>query len=139
MSQLGGWAGEVRQQVAWPGSAPGKRGRWGAVCALPAACFCQAGWCMLLRLHRTHRPLCVFPCRPLWVCPDARVFLETFSPVYKQVRVCSSQQHSLLLFASPWHLLAPCTSRWVLHICHGIIHWTVPAWLGWQEPEQHSA
>jgi DNA excision repair protein ERCC-3 len=22
--------------------------------------------------------------RPLWVCPDARVFLETFSPVYKQ-------------------------------------------------------
>ena len=23
-------------------------------------------------------------CRPLWVCPDARIFLETFSPVYKQ-------------------------------------------------------
>ena len=23
--------------------------------------------------------------RPLWVCPDARIFLETFSPVYKQV------------------------------------------------------
>jgi DNA excision repair protein ERCC-3 len=22
--------------------------------------------------------------RPLWVCPDCRVFLETFSPVYKQ-------------------------------------------------------
>ncbi|KAL4441851.1 hypothetical protein ABPG77_003767 [Micractinium sp. CCAP 211/92] len=22
--------------------------------------------------------------RPLWVCPDARIFLETFSPVYKQ-------------------------------------------------------
>jgi DNA excision repair protein ERCC-3 len=24
------------------------------------------------------------PNRPLWVCPDGRVFLETFSPVYKQ-------------------------------------------------------
>lgn len=23
-------------------------------------------------------------CSPLWVCPDARIFLETFSPVYKQ-------------------------------------------------------
>ncbi|KDD71378.1 hypothetical protein H632_c5176p0, partial [Helicosporidium sp. ATCC 50920] len=22
--------------------------------------------------------------RPLWVCPDGRIFLETFSPVYKQ-------------------------------------------------------
>ena len=24
------------------------------------------------------------PRRPLWVCPDGRIFLETFSPVYKQ-------------------------------------------------------
>lgn len=24
------------------------------------------------------------PNRPLWVCPDGRIFLETFSPVYKQ-------------------------------------------------------
>lgn len=24
--------------------------------------------------------------RPLWVTPDGRVFLETFSPIYKQVR-----------------------------------------------------
>jgi hypothetical protein len=23
-------------------------------------------------------------CRPLWVCPDGRIFLETFSPVYRQ-------------------------------------------------------
>lgn len=23
-------------------------------------------------------------CRPLWVCPDGRIFLETYSPVYKQ-------------------------------------------------------
>ena len=22
--------------------------------------------------------------RPLWVCPDGRIFLETFSPVYRQ-------------------------------------------------------
>jgi len=22
--------------------------------------------------------------RPLWVCPDGRIFLETYSPVYKQ-------------------------------------------------------
>ena len=31
-------------------------------------------------------PMCPPPiaCRPLWVCPDARIFLETFSPVYKQ-------------------------------------------------------
>ena len=25
--------------------------------------------------------------RPLWVCPDGRVFLETFSPVYRQACV----------------------------------------------------
>jgi hypothetical protein len=24
------------------------------------------------------------PCRPLWVTPEGRIFLETFSPVYKQ-------------------------------------------------------
>lgn len=22
--------------------------------------------------------------RPLWVCPDGRIYLETFSPIYKQ-------------------------------------------------------
>jgi DNA excision repair protein ERCC-3 len=22
--------------------------------------------------------------RPIWVCPDGRIFLETYSPVYKQ-------------------------------------------------------
>lgn len=22
-------------------------------------------------------------CRPIWVCPDGRIFLETFSPAYK--------------------------------------------------------
>lgn len=22
--------------------------------------------------------------RPIWVCPDGHIFLETFSPVYKQ-------------------------------------------------------
>lgn len=22
--------------------------------------------------------------RPIWVCPDGRIFLETFSPIYKQ-------------------------------------------------------
>lgn len=44
--------------------------------------------------HVLRRPACpsqlpvaiALPRRPLWVCPDARVFLETFSPVYKQVR-----------------------------------------------------
>ena len=25
------------------------------------------------------------PNRPLWVTPDGRIFLETFSPIYKQV------------------------------------------------------
>jgi hypothetical protein len=24
--------------------------------------------------------------RPLWVCSDGRIFLETYSPIYKQVR-----------------------------------------------------
>ena len=35
---------------------------------------------------RTVRPHVPPPiaCRPLWVCPDARIVLETFSPVYKQ-------------------------------------------------------
>ena len=28
-----------------------------------------------------HTLLCF---RPLWVCPDGRIFLETYSPVYKQ-------------------------------------------------------
>ena len=23
-------------------------------------------------------------CRPLWVCPDGRIYLETFSPIYRQ-------------------------------------------------------
>ena len=27
---------------------------------------------------------CHRPCRPLWACPDGRIFLETFSPVYRQ-------------------------------------------------------
>jgi hypothetical protein len=26
---------------------------------------------------------CVCVCRPLWVCPDGRIFLESFSPIYK--------------------------------------------------------
>lgn len=26
----------------------------------------------------------VLCCRPLWVCPDGRILLETFSPIYKQ-------------------------------------------------------
>ena len=29
--------------------------------------------------HTRHRP-----CRPLWVTPDGHIFLETFSPIYKQ-------------------------------------------------------
>lgn len=28
--------------------------------------------------------LCLPACRPLWVCPDGRVFLESFSKIYKQ-------------------------------------------------------
>jgi hypothetical protein len=32
-----------------------------------------------------HRfPSSAMLCRPLWVCPDGRIFLETFSPVYRQ-------------------------------------------------------
>lgn len=31
--------------------------------------------------HQIHTLLCF---RPLWVCPDGRIFLETYSPVYKQ-------------------------------------------------------
>lgn len=27
--------------------------------------------------------------RPLWVCSDGRIFLETYSPIYKQARACS--------------------------------------------------
>ena len=27
--------------------------------------------------------------RPLWATPDGHIFLETFSPIYKQVRVCA--------------------------------------------------
>ena len=30
-----------------------------------------------------HSPPC-WTSRPLWVCPDGRIFLETFSPVYRQ-------------------------------------------------------
>jgi hypothetical protein len=26
--------------------------------------------------------------RPLWVCSDGRIFLETYSPIYKQVHTC---------------------------------------------------
>ena len=28
--------------------------------------------------------ICLLACRPLWVTPDGRIFLETYSPVYKQ-------------------------------------------------------
>ena len=31
-----------------------------------------------------HSPCLALARRPLWVCPDGRIFLETFSPVYRQ-------------------------------------------------------
>lgn len=41
----------------------------------------QAARANLLLLVTT----CTGPvCRPIWVCPDGRIFLETYSPVYKQ-------------------------------------------------------
>ncbi len=45
---------------------------------------------ILKALHRSEEVdrrclLCVHMfSRPLWVCPDGRIFLETYSPVYKQ-------------------------------------------------------
>lgn len=56
--------------------------------------------------------------RPLWVTPDNRIFLETFSPIYKQVRTTMNnlkyvkvQPHILPHGQTPltmysWHVLA---------------------------------
>ncbi len=53
---------------------------------LPAASAPPALLCSTV-CHICHpttliRLLCL--CRPLWVCPDGRIFLETYSPLYKQ-------------------------------------------------------
>jgi hypothetical protein len=45
--------------------------------------------------------------RPLWVCSDGRVFLETYSPIYKQVwRCCVRSRCGVLLRSS-----VPATAR----------------------------
>ena len=40
--------------------------------------------CYLLKVPKAIFQSKVCHYRPLWVCPDGRIFLETYSPVYKQ-------------------------------------------------------
>lgn len=56
--------------------------------------------------------------RPLWACADGRIFLETFSPLYKQAYdfliaiaepVCRS--FSALIFITDWIFLRTCSAR----------------------------
>ena len=76
--------------------AGGGAGKRAVACGWQLDRVCRSEECRVVVLHTTglpahmHRPhAALWPaCRPLWVCPDARVFLETFSPVYKQVGSC---------------------------------------------------
>lgn len=40
--------------------------------------------------------------RPLWVTPDGRIFLETFSNIYKQVCECACVRACLWVWVWMW-------------------------------------
>lgn len=90
---------------AWDAAhASARRTRWPPTLALSnSSPTTSTGACCLVCRPRHHHD------RPLYVCPDGRIYLETFSPVYKQVHaVCSVHViHFALLHAT----CACCTSE----------------------------
>jgi hypothetical protein len=52
--------------------------------------FCVAIGAQSLVLKRDHEK------RPIWVCPDGHIFLETTSAIYAQVSNHSWEQYSVL-------------------------------------------
>lgn len=85
--------------------------------------------------------------RPLWVCSDGRIFLETYSPIYKQVggrepctpsraawcnRRCNAQTHTRCIMRSSYFCLHVCVCVYVGRTCMSATRMGL-------EPQHHAA